>query len=173
MRRLLFFSIFIAVIAIMASTQSAWADGAFSTDHDDWHSIVVDLESSALVRIYGKIVSDILPTDIYIGVSEYMSSVVTWLGDSEGNEPKPETDDIYLVIEGQAPSAELASEISVDYVCYKMGDTRMIQSIGVPVLGRASAQPQEDNGGCSAGFSGALLFCGVILSAIHRKTKRP
>lgn len=180
MRRKIFF--FLAVLALVlysatpllaeASLGGFGVAGAFSSNPDDWHSIVVDLESSALVRIYGKVVSDILPTDIYVGVSENMSSVKTWLGDSEGNYLKTGKDDAYLVIEGQAADAERAMDISVDFVCYKAGEQQILQPIGVPVRGRTQSQ-DESSAGCDAGFGGAFFAAAAILSIIRsymRKT---
>ncbi|MDL2264289.1 hypothetical protein LJC31_06510 [Synergistaceae bacterium OttesenSCG-928-I11] len=155
---------------------------AFSTSAHDWHTVVVDLGSNALVRIYGRILTEAFPTDVTVGVSEHLSSVSAWIGDSGGNRiraAQSETDaaqsgDRYLVIEGKAASADVAEATSVHFISYKIDGQSKIQFVDIPVQARAAsaAAATDDAGGCSTGlgFSGAAVALGLF--ALGRRLKR-
>jgi hypothetical protein len=134
---------------------------AFSADAHDWHAVVVDLESSALVRVYGRIAEGAYPTDVTVGVSEQVSSVSAWIGDSGGGRigaaQRSEGGDRYLVIEGKAADADVAGDATVRFVSYKIDGFPKIQFVGIPVRTRSAAAQTDDSGGCnaSAGFVAA------------------
>jgi hypothetical protein len=135
---------------------------AFSADARDWHAVVVDLESSALVRVYGRIADGAYPTDVAVGVSEQVSSVSAWIGDSGGGRigaaQRSEGGDRYLVIEGKAASADVAGDAIVHFISYKIDGLPKIQFVGIPVRTRPATATQTDNsGGCGtgAGFAAA------------------
>ncbi len=153
---------------------------AFSSDERDWHTVIIDLGSSTLVRIYGTIVTEAFPTDVAVGVSEQLSHVSAWIGDSGGNQVvaaqagNHAEGDRYLVIEGKAASADIAGEISVHFISYKVDGLSKVQFVDIPVLTKsAETASREGAGGCDAG-PGLPVGAGILLalSALRRRLKR-
>ncbi len=190
MKRIVF-SVFAALLASFCLLQVASASttdspvmydapDAFSADAHDWHTVVIDLGSSMLVRIYGRIVTEALPTDVIAGVSEQLSHVSAWIGDSGGNRVVaaqsggPGEDDRYLVIEGKAASADTTGEISVHFISYKVDGLSKVQFVDIPVRTKsAEAAASEETGGCDLG-AGMPVGAGILLalSALRRRLKR-
>jgi hypothetical protein len=146
---------------------------AFSADARDWHAVVVDLESSALVRVYGRIAEGAYPTDVTVGVSEQVSSVSAWIGDSGGGRigaaPRSGGGDRYLVIEGKTAGADIAGDATVHFVSYKIDRFSKIQFVSIPVHVRPAAAQTDDSGGCNAG-AGFVAVAAVF--ALCRVKKR-
>jgi hypothetical protein len=155
----------------------ARADGglpdAFSADAHDWYAVVVDLESSALVRVYGRIADGAYPTDVAVGVSDQISSVSAWIGDSGGGRigaaQRSEGGDRYLVIEGKAASADVAGDATVHFVSYKIDGLPKIQFVSIPIRTRSAAAQTDDSGGCSS--SAGIAAAGAVF-ALCRIKKR-
>ena len=154
---------------------------AFSASARDWHTVIVDLESNALVRIYGRILTEAFPTDVTVGVSEHLSSISAWIGDSGGNRiraAQSETDaakggDRYLVIEGKAASADVAEATSVHFISYKIDGQPRIQFVNIPVQTKAaSATTTDDAGGCSTGLGFSGAGAALCLFALERRLRR-
>jgi hypothetical protein len=153
---------------------------AFSADARDWHAVVVDLESSALVRVYGRIVNDAYPTDLAVGMSGHISSVSAWIGDSGGSQIGAarhngylEGGDRYLVIEGKAASADTAGDATVRFVSYKIDGFPKIQFMDIPVHAKSAAAAQtDDSGGCNVGAGFVTAGAVFVLCRIKKRICR-
>ncbi|MDR3331214.1 MAG: lectin like domain-containing protein [Synergistaceae bacterium] len=139
---------------------------------DNWYAVIVDLGTSARVRVYSRIISDIIPSDIYVH-TEGLSSTQWWIGDLEGTEVSANsTEDRpkYLVIEGGATNLKSARESSIGMISYKMGGIyrRQFSDMSIPIETLpGETNSTEGGGGCDLGWRAwaLMLACGFVASA--------
>jgi hypothetical protein len=152
---------------------------AVSGGAEDWISVIVRQDSvqRVLIRLYGKIGTDVAPTDVFADVTGIEAARV-WIGDSNGNpDPEGAPAGSYVIIEGTAPSEATAKEARVNRVWYNFGGVLLTQDFsdspivvgdmpsGDPAWGRSS-------GGCDSGFGGFALLSALAACVALRWTKR-
>jgi hypothetical protein len=156
-----------------SATGGTQAPIVFSSESDDWIAVIVRQDSvqSVLVRLYGRIIAEFVPSDVFADVSGIDGARV-WIGDSNGNPLKRGVSgEAYVIIEGAAPSEAAAKEATINWIGCDSGDLSLIQDFSdnpILVADMASGEPigGKSAGGCDASFGGfipvAILACFIL-----------
>lgn len=182
--RVLIFAVLLAILihspAFAGEPAEINAREAFSADAGDWHTVTIDLGSSVLVRIYGKILSGEAPGDVSVALGENLHFVNAWIGDSKGNSVAPDSDEKYLVIEGTAASMGDAAATVIYGISYSADGRRLTQFENEPLelVSAASASEQDSaggGGGCASGAEGffplACMFAALAAGRLRGKIR--
>lgn len=170
---------------------------AFSENPGTWHYVLAGDTASkqVLVRIYGRVVSNSIPTNISVGVDGLSGKiggsepVSAWLGDSHNNKyedvevvttesysSRGLTGDRFVIIEGWAPSEE-AANASVRHISYTLDGvprTQDFRSNPIRVGDMQNGPPtlaSTGGGGCNAGVGGLALVGVLLFFRVARKEK--
>ena len=166
-------ALFIAVASAPAVAGEFTEGTAFPPEQSGWHSVTVDLGSSVLVRIYGKILTETTPTDITVTMGETLSFVNAWIGDSKGNPVQADALERYLVIEGTAANLTEANDTAIQALLYTLNGVRYAQFAKTPMrLAAASSSDNDSAGGCEAGFGLASLAFALAIASVGALKRR-
>ncbi|MDR1483128.1 MAG: lectin like domain-containing protein [Synergistaceae bacterium] len=142
-----------------------------SADAAEWRALIVNSKAGAVVRAFAKVITDTLPSDMYVSVTGLSSAKCGVVESVSEVFPDVESgsSDRYIEIRGIVADAALAKAVTIDYISYKVGGLRMFQIFDPPMSVEAMpGEVRQENGssgggGCSAVHFGALLAACIIV----------